>query len=467
VPALLPDADRVSDQQGANTPGVVGRERLPRGQRPKPLQRQVRGGAVGDADTVPQAEVEHGGAHDRRARNILFVPGQKDAAGRRPRPVLGEDQLLCLEGVLDVLRVSGGAPVEHLIQAAIPFLDLMRRGLVGFRQGAQAVEQASGTARRAADTEKIEQRARRFPIEQAMHERLDVDQCLRLRCPAHQVGRKLDHVADVRKAGLGPQLQQPVRQQRLRTDRSRRSGGRHLQQASARRPRPVGVALFQNLSNHLGPDAGIGLRQRLPMPPVIGGEVPVIENEALRDIGIVERLALAARLRLRHRALASVEAGPLLRERRHLLKPRTARRYPAQPILPRAGFETRHIVTVKELRLSDGLRQQLLERAILVEQHPLADRPKFQVGAGIPERVANGDAQLGRDLGELDALRELRLAGREIVGSDPLDHDIDVARSFEADLLQHREGRLNRVVAVLYLRLVTALLGEEPGPVLV
>ena len=50
-------------------------------------------------------------------------------------------------------------------------------------------------------------------------------------------------------------------------------------------PRPVGVALFQNLSNHLLPKCRIGLRQRLPMPPVvIGREVPVIENEAIRDI---------------------------------------------------------------------------------------------------------------------------------------------------------------------------------------
>jgi hypothetical protein len=80
VPALFPDADRVSDQQGANPPGIISRQHLPRGERPKPLQRQIRGRAICDTDTMPQAEIEHRRTHDGGAGNILLVPGEKDAA---------------------------------------------------------------------------------------------------------------------------------------------------------------------------------------------------------------------------------------------------------------------------------------------------------------------------------------------------------------------------------------------------
>ena len=51
-----------------------------------------------------------------------------------------------------------------------------------------------------------------------MHEGLDLDQRLRLGGTAQQVRRNLDHVARVREARLGTQLQQPIRQQRLRSE---------------------------------------------------------------------------------------------------------------------------------------------------------------------------------------------------------------------------------------------------------
>ena len=153
--AFFPDAGRVSHQQGANPAGVVSRQRLPRGERSEPLKRQVCGGPFGDANTPPQTEIEHGGPDNRRAGNVLLVPGQEDAAGCHPRPILGKDQLLGLEGVPDVLSVGGRATVEHLVEAAIPFLDLMRWGLIRLRQSAQPIEQASRPARRAADTQQI------------------------------------------------------------------------------------------------------------------------------------------------------------------------------------------------------------------------------------------------------------------------------------------------------------------------
>ena len=208
------------------------------------MQRQVRGRSIGDTNTMPQAEVEHGSAHNCGAGNIFLVSRQENAAGRRPCPILGEDQLLGLEGVPNVLGIDGRATVKHLIQTAIPLLDFMRWRLVGFRQGTQAVEQTSRTAGRAANAEKIEQRARRFPVEQPMDERLHVDQGFRLGCPAHQVRWELDHVARVGQAGFGPQLQQPIRQQRLRRDRSCRSRGRYLRQTSASGARPIGIALI-------------------------------------------------------------------------------------------------------------------------------------------------------------------------------------------------------------------------------
>lgn len=134
---------------------------------------------------MPQAEIEDGSAHDRRAGNIFLVARQEDSARRRPCPVLGKDQFLGLEGVPDVLRISGRTAVEHLVEAAIPFLDLMRRRPVRFRQGAQPVKQAARSAGRFADTKKVKQRPRRFPIEQAMHEGLDVNQGFGFGRPTH------------------------------------------------------------------------------------------------------------------------------------------------------------------------------------------------------------------------------------------------------------------------------------------
>ena len=58
-------------------------------------------------------------------------------------------------------------------------------------------------------------------------------------------------------------------------------------------------------------------------------------------------------------------------------------------------------------------------------------------------------------------------ARAEIAGCDPLDHGIDVARVVETDLLEHREGGLDRVASAIAVGLVAALLGEETRPVLI
>ena len=182
--ALAPDAGRVSRHERPNTAGVISGQRLAGRQRAKPSQRQISGRPFGDADPAPQAEIEHRGPDDRSARNILLVPSQEHAARRHPCAVLREDQLIGLEGIPNALRVRRGATVEHLVETAIPFLDLMGRSTVRFRKGTEPVQQASRPARCAANAEQVEQRARRFPVEQAMHERLDIHQRFRLRRPA-------------------------------------------------------------------------------------------------------------------------------------------------------------------------------------------------------------------------------------------------------------------------------------------
>jgi hypothetical protein len=49
---------------------------------------------------------------------------------------------------------------------------------------------------------------------------------------------------------------------------------------------------------------------------------------------------------------------------------------------------------VEELGLADGVRQQLIERTVLVKHHPLVGHTKLEVGAGISEGVANSDTSL-------------------------------------------------------------------------
>ena len=68
----------------------------------------------------------------------------------------------------------------------------------------------------------------------------------------------------------------------------------------------------------------------------------------------------------------------------------------------------------------------------------------------------------------MDAFCQLDLTRSEIVGGDPFDHGIDVARLTKADLFEHRECRLDDIPAAAdALSFFAPLLGEETSPILI
>jgi hypothetical protein len=143
----------------------------------------------------------------------------------------------------------------------------MRRRLVRFRQGAQPVEQAPGPLG-VLRTKKVKQgrvvsRSSSPCTKGSTSISASVSGVLRTRSAGSWIMLRVSG-----RHGLARSFNSQSAATVLLTDRVDPVVATCDRRAPTA-PRPVGVALIQDLADDLRPDACIGLRQRLPMPPIV------------------------------------------------------------------------------------------------------------------------------------------------------------------------------------------------------
>jgi len=154
MPALAPDPKRMATQKGLDSPGIVARQRLTRRQFPQPLNGERDRGPLRKTYLPPERQVFDRGPDERRSGYVVFVSAEEGLQRRGPSPLLVQNEPLGPEGLLDLLKVGGGAGFKQLIEAQVPLLDFVDRRRLRFRQSPETVQKPFRPCRYVADTEK-------------------------------------------------------------------------------------------------------------------------------------------------------------------------------------------------------------------------------------------------------------------------------------------------------------------------
>src|SRR5690606_31779129 len=106
-----------------------------------------------------------------------------------------------------------------------------------------------------------------------------------------------------------------------------------LEQPSAGRSRPKALTLIENLAGDLGPDACIGGSQSLPVLPVLGRKIRILDDKTVCDVGISEPTTLPASLGFGRDPRPAVYTDACAGQWDEGVKTRPAGSNPAQPFL--------------------------------------------------------------------------------------------------------------------------------------
>ena len=120
-----------------------------------------------------------------------------------------------------------------------------------------------------------------------MDEGLYVHERFSLRCASKQVRRLVIEAPGVAQTRQLSELQNPRGQERIIGDRAGIAGRGHLESAGALGLGPGGLWLLGNVLDDAPPDTRVFLRDGCPVVPMRFFEVPVLDAEIARDIGVV------------------------------------------------------------------------------------------------------------------------------------------------------------------------------------